>query len=87
MFDGATFWGTAEAVDAVDSWTLMPAATGSMSSFGSIVSEFESSFRGGRSIARLLRAASALQGRYGRTKVATGGGLIGTLGEQGNPRS
>ena len=32
------------------------------------MSEFESSFRGGRSVARLLRAASAPQGCYGRAE-------------------
>ena len=66
--DGATFWGIAEDVDAVDSWIPMPPAVGSMSCLGSIVSEFESSFRGGRSLARPLRAATAPQGCYGRTK-------------------
>lgn len=66
--DGATFWCITEDVDAVDSWILMPAAMGSMSCLGSIVSEFESSFHGGRSVARLLRAATAPQGCYGHTK-------------------
>ena len=48
------------------------------------MSEIGSSLHGGRSLPRLLRAAGALQGCYGRTKVATGGGQRGTLGEQGN---
>jgi hypothetical protein len=66
--NGATFWGIVEDVDAVDSWILMPVAAWSMSCLGSIVPEFESSFRGGRSVARLLRAAGAPQGCYGRTE-------------------
>lgn len=48
------------------------------------MSEFESSLRGGRSLPRLLCAAGALQGWYGRTNVATGGGQTVTSEEQGN---
>ena len=66
--DGATFSGTAKDVDAVGPWIIMPATAECTSWLVSIVSEFESTLRGLDAMARLLRVASALQGRYSCTK-------------------